>query len=440
MKKMKKAEGLGGIIFSFEPEPLREEDMPEFYCENNMVARTGDENISPIKDIFESCTRGTGAKAYLLLGHRGCGKSTELRRLKIRLEEAGHPTEIISASLEADLQNINYWDLLVLHGKALLTIAEKHDVEFAAEDHEKILGFWNRIEIEEIKETQESATAAAGVGAGTPGLLRMMLDAFAKFTAEIKYAGSKRESIRGFVQRSSYEWIQFMTRISDTITLTCDGKQPVLILEDLDRLDPEPAYQLFGNYASTLSQMPYSAIYTFPIALSYDVRYPAIENYFDCNHLPMIEVRHPDGSLSEEGVCVLKDIVRKRSEPALIPDEPLELLILKTGGVLRDLFRCITEAASLAERREKDAISRDEVEPMLLQLRSDLTRRFDWGDYDFLRKIYDHDPEENIDKAKLFEMVKAMVVLEYNGRRWQALHPLVEEFLQEKRPGDFPPR
>ena len=36
------------------------------------------------------------------------------------------------------------------------------------------------------------------------------------------------------------------------------------------------------------------------------------------------------------------------------------------------------------------------------------------------------------DKEMLLKMLQATVVLEYNGRRWHNVHPLVVQFLQEQ--------
>ena len=56
------------------------------------------------------------------------------------------------------------------------------------------------------------------------------------------------------------------------------GKHPILIFEDLDKLNPEDAWKVFYNYAAVLSGMDFPVIYTFPIALSYDSRFSAMES------------------------------------------------------------------------------------------------------------------------------------------------------------------
>ena len=51
---------------------------------------------------------------------------------------------------------------------------------------------------------------------------------------------------------------------------------------------------------------------------------------------------------------------------------------------------------------------------------------------EFLKNIYNGDKELIEDKEKLLKMLQASVVLEYNGKRWHNVHPLVAKFLKER--------
>ena len=66
----------------------------------------------------------------------------------------------------------------------------------------------------------------------------------------------------------------------------------------------------------------------------------------------------------------------------------------------------------------------------LEELKTSLTRRIEKKNYDFLENIYRGNKEQIEDKEMLLEMLQASVVLEYNGKRWHNVHPLVVEFLK----------
>ena len=86
---MKYANNVSEIINAFSAAPLQKEYMEEFYCKGTMEYRTSDKYNSPIEDIYDICRSRSEHNACLLLGHRGCGKSTELNMMSERLAEIG---------------------------------------------------------------------------------------------------------------------------------------------------------------------------------------------------------------------------------------------------------------------------------------------------------------------------------------------------------------
>jgi hypothetical protein len=148
----------------------------------------------------------------------------------------------------------------------------------------------------------------------------------------------------------------------------------------------------------------------------------------------MIKIRSMDGSSFQYGIDAIKGIVEKRADLSLFDDEALTFLIKKTGGILRDLFHCITKTASRAENRQAAKIELEDAKSATIQLRSLLTRQIETKNYPLLKNIYRGGKYKNQieDKAMLLEMMQGLIVLEYNGDRWHDLHPLIEDFLKEQ--------
>jgi hypothetical protein len=239
------------------------------------------------------------------------------------------------------------------------------------------------------------------------------------------------------VKKSAAQWVGYMKEVSDHITQSLKGKQPIVIFEDLDKLSPDKAWEIFSN---PLSQMPFPVIYTFPIDLSYSPKFAGLEASFNNNIqiLPMIKIRTLDGSSYQDGIDAIINIVGKRADLSLFDDKVLTFLVEKTGGVLRDLFKCITRAAGRAENRKSAKIDMEDAKVATNLLRSSLTRRIETKNYDLLKNISKNakHKREIEDKAMLLEMMQGLIVLEYNGDRWNALHPLIEDFLKEQ--GELP--
>ncbi len=429
---MKYADRISEILNAFSPAPLRADQMEEFYCENTMEYRTSDKYDSPIEDIYDSCRSVDECGAYLLLGHRGCGKSTELNRMSERLIADGYPVKTVNCSLDLDLFNIVYSDLFILMGEALLKIAEELECEIEKDVLEKIKNFW--FEGTETLMSQETGEVSVetGMSIETGGILAGILNVFAKIKADLKLNEETRKEYRKKISIRSSEWIGILRQIAEKITGRTDGKHPIIIFEDLDKLNPEDAWTVFYNYAAILSGMTFPVIYTFPIGLSYDKRFSAMESYFITKTLPMIKIETIEGELFQDGIDIIRDIVKKRADLALFESGVVDSLIQYTGGSLRDLFHVINTSANRAKRRGSGTVSMEDAERALEEVKTFLTRRIEEKDYKFLLNIYNENKERIEDKEMLLNMLQASVVLEYNGKRWHNVHPLVIKFFWEQ--------
>ena len=430
---MNYAENISDIPNVFKATPLNEDELDEFYCDNTMEFRTGDKYISHILDIYEACQIPSDRNAFLLLGHRGCGKSTELNSMAARLGAEGYQVSNIKCGQDLDLNNPLYADLLILMGEALLQIAAKTNCKLSDKIIDQIKSFWNT-EITDNYSAVESdeLSMETGAQAETPRFLASILQLFIKVKADLKYSEEKRKEYRKKISHRSSEWLSMLRQVSDEITQKLKGKQPILIFEDLDKLDPQNAWEVFSNNAATLTGVSFPVIYTFPIALAYDPRFAALEGYFTIKTLPMIKLETMDGKTYQQGIAVIREIAEKRSDLGLFEENVLETLIKKTGGSLRDLFYTINASAHRALRRKANVISDEDIQNALEELKTSLTRRIERKHYEFLADICNGNRQTIENKEMLLSMLQANAVLEYNGKRWHNVHPLVRDFLIEQ--------
>ena len=407
---MKYARKVSEIINAFSPAPLQGNQMEEFYCKDTMEFRTSDKYDSPIEDINDACRESQECMAFLLLGHRGCGKSTELNRMSERLAGDGYYVRTINCSMDLDLVNMLHSDLFILMGEALVKMAEESGCGLGQDMVAEMEDFWCEGTEITVSQEVEAASLEAGMSAGT-GIFTNLFNIFAKIKTDLKYNEECRKEYRKKIHTRSGEWIKILGNISGEIARENDGKRPIIIFEDLDKLNPEVAWKVFYNYAALLSGMKFPVIYTFPISLSYDARFSAMESYFVTKTLPMIKIQTIEGEDFQDGIDMIEQIVEKRAN-------------------LRDLFMVINASAKRAVRRESQTVSMEDAGRALEELKTSLTRRIEKKNYDFLENIYRGNKEQIEDKEMLLEMLQASVVLEYNGKRWHNVHPLVVEFLK----------
>ena len=447
-KKLKKARNVDEIADAFDASALETQyDMDNFYVET-MDARTGNPYKSPIASIERACRRPSERGAMLLLGHRGCGKSTELNDMKLRLEAERRPVTIIQCEERLPLENKpRFSDLLVLMGESLYQMALDWNAEIQPDTLERIRKFWN-LGTRTVEKTREEEVAVeAGVEIGAPGLFKMVTDLFVKLNSDMKFNDSAREVWQERIENHYADWRRILRKLSDSIWMKA-RKQPVLIFEGLDHLeDLEEARDLFFSHADKLTDVSFPVIYTFPIALFYHREFASFEHLFRFFEVfPMLKLETLDGSPYPEGVERLRAIVAKRVEDGLIAPDALELMIAKTGGSLRDLFQAIREASELASyrgyrtRSENETITLEDAEQALKEVQGNLGRRIEGDEHKFLARICMGNRREIEKSQMLLDMLQTRAVLEYNGERWFNVHPLVADYLEElhyvKRKGD----
>lgn len=428
---MRYANQISEMINAFSPEPLKGEQMEKFYCDDTMEYRMSDKYNSPMEDIFEICQEEGTHNAFLLLGHKGCGKSTELNRLSVKLASKGYQVKTVICSMDLDLFNIVYSDLFILMGEALLEIARDRRCAISKDILDGIMHFWDEGTETLVSKEEETASLETGISTETPGILKI-LKVFAKIKADLKFNEETRREYRKKISIRSSEWVELLRNISKEIVKKTEGKSPIIIFEDLDKLNPEDAWNVFYSYAAVLSGMSFPVIYTFPIGLSYDARFSAMEGYFITKTLPMIKIETIEGEPFYDGINIIRKIVEKRADLKLFEEGVLDSLIQYSGGSLRDLFHTINSSAKRAERRNSAGVSMEDAEKALEEVKTSLTRRIEKKDYEFLINICKGNKELIEDKQMLLKMLQASVVLEYNGKRWHNLHPLVARFFTEQ--------
>jgi energy-coupling factor transporter ATP-binding protein EcfA2 len=429
---MEKAVKIKDIIKVFSPMPLKtKEELDEFRIET-IKFRMGSEKKSPIDNLFKICT--SVQNSCILMGHRGCGKSTELNNLSKKLEDNEFTTLSIDTATECDLLNIDYFDVMLLITEGLLKIAEQKNIALNNDLIKSILNFFKETVSETTTEENEEETSGVGIGINIPIL--SVLGIFAGFKDQYKYNTGKRETIKDVVNRKSSLWLKDITEISDKIINNLNLKKPILILEGLDKLEHEErAFNIFTN--ATLSKLDFPIIYTFPISLRYSSKFQDVVNIFGANifTLPMVKITNKDNTPYEEGRNTLKEIIKKRADESLFEEGALDLLISKTGGSIRDIFNCIVSAAYCAENAPppiyQTTILKEDVELALIDLKTQLRLVLETKDYAKLWEI--HRRKRNIENRELMlYYLRGRVVLEYNGDAWCDLHPLILDFIEER--------
>ena len=305
----------------------------------------------------------------LFVGHAGVGKTTELYRLFHSAQEMGFLTCFGRCDMDLDSGDIEYTDVLLYLLDLLVTQAANKQLKMNERIVKKIENYWNTdTELSKTISLQAQAEFSLNIQAET-GILKI-----AKLLLEI----------RGILKNSNESKKIIRTRIEPRSSeLSQSGKPsiPFVILDGLDKIPLSQARKIFQENGSRFQSLQVHLLVTFPISLSYTPEYKDIQIWFpNPAKLPMIKLRNwQNGAYVPnytEGMETLKQIVQKRAELSLFAQDALDELITFTGGYLRDLFRCICEAALRARLRKSSRIEISDARKALEVLESDINGRY----------------------------------------------------------------
>jgi len=418
-----------------------EEALPagdERYQDLNLV-RGGGNIAEIIARRIRRVSRGRDFHQQLLTGHRGCGKTTELSRLRERLGEQRFFSVYLDVEELLDIGDLEYLDILLAIARA---VEEKLREAQIGLDQKLVteLEHWFA-DVEESEERHKSLDGTLKTEAEAGVEIPLLGKLLANLTSQIASGSSYRQTIRRVLER---ELKVFIDRLNGLLFSARQGikkagfEDLVVIVDGLEKmhfreLDHGQSNHgvIFVEHAEQLKAPRCHIIYTIPISLVFNANLgdtftdPAIV-------LPMVKYQ------TVEGKQALRNLVARRVRLDLLFENPdlVDDLIAMSGGAVRDLMRLIRMACD----RVDDVITRVDVEAAIQQYVREFDRFLREADFESLRYVRKH---QRVTADTMFSRpLQLRLIHEYqNGERWAALHPAlqrlpwVEEALED---GDQP--
>ncbi len=375
--------------------------------------------INRLKNTFLSST--DQPIKVLFSGHIGSGKSSELFKLK---QDLDNDFFMIYYSIK-EYMNLSGTDtsaLMETIAKKLKKTADEKNVKLEQNLIES-LEKWKSSE-RQVSYRDEKRTGAAGFG-GNLGVV--------KAGGEIQTEkGTKTEEV--WEQGPNFnELILSINELIDALRKS-QKKEPVIIIDDIDKLDLADAEELFLKYSRTLTLPNCKIVYTIPIALLYSDHYRQIENFYHkvCL-LPISKVKKKDGTSNEEGMDKIRKIVERRIPIDLFGKGILDKIIMDGGGVVRDTIRILYECCLICVSEEKPVIDKRAANEAASILKNEFLRQIPEDLYRKLIEVKNSKTKRPNVNRELQRLLYCQGVLEYsNDDTWYDVHPLALELAEEK--------
>ncbi len=435
MPKPKLARTLKDVFNTADPAvPLQSGDPRYVDC---TAVRGNEDVVSQMFNVIAWTEAKEPATAQLFTGHRGCGKSTELFRLKKRLEDAEYEVLYFEADRIIDVEDVVYSDVLVAIAQQVYDGLRGRDVTLGDDLLDDVFAWFAEVIFEQKNVEEMKSTLEAEFKAGTPAILTPLAQLMLKITGQLHTGVESRKDIRRKLDPQIANLIDRINRLlrKGTVELRKRGRQGlVIIVDNLDRipfrkLDEQRNNHdaLYIEHGEQLRALRAHLIYTVPIAILYSPRAPIMRGIFpDSLTLPMIKVHTAKNEPWPDGLGKMRQILGERIDLDRIFDEDaLQQLCAESGGHPRILMTLVRYACQYAADRYPRPIDSNAIQRAITRLVSDYSRSIPEEHFPLLANVFHAKQVKNDDNHRL--MLHNLSLLEYmNGvEPWHDVHPSV---------------
>jgi hypothetical protein len=387
-----------------------------------------------IEELGRTITRLSPEKptCQLFTGHIGCGKSTELQRLKTELEQQGFHVVYFESSQDLDMVDVDVTDIMLAIARSVSESLEAVQIKLRP-------GYFVNL-FREVADILQTPVEISGVDFSV---------GIAKISAKTKDSPKLRSQLRQYLEPRTngiLEAINHEILEPATERLKHQGKKGlVVIVDNLDRVEStqkqsgrsQPEY-LFVERGEQLNQLNCHVVYTIPLVLIFSNALGRLTNRFgrDPKVLPMVPVQLRHGGECPEGIALLKQMILARAFPNvnvvervdLIPEvfnspETLERLCRVSGGHVRNLLRLVRECLE----KDDPPLSFDCLESVIRQRRNELTLALTNEEWELLREVAQQKSLRGEERYQT--LVRDMFVFEYRDQdgSWFDINPILAE-------------
>ncbi|MCX6583370.1 MAG: hypothetical protein NT166_24600 [Candidatus Aminicenantes bacterium] len=431
-----KALTLGDVIRDFnQQEPLSpemKEQWESFYIETHRI------EIDNIKNEFLDASPGYKA---LFGGHKGNGKSTELNKIifdaDLRKRFEIIKIDILESLDPNDIEIVEFFITICFY---ILTFAKEKKIEIESyfkDQFEKLEGFFReklKIETTHTKgKTKEMGIQSEAGGGFTLPFLKLRADFFAKMRGDV----DSRQIVRNEYRPRMNELTGLVKNLVMDIKSKLKGKEPLIVVDGLDRAAVNAAEKLFAEDGQNLALLDNATmLLTVPISLIHSVKASVVEATVGRMHvLKNLRLRTVDKTQDEdtERNCkLMKEAVLRRMDEKLISPKALEMAVYYSGGVFRTLIDLIAFAAVLSKSSNGTSIGEKDMEGAVNEHRIKKTRPLGRSQWEILIEIDTNKKFIGDMNEKRLELLAGLYVLEYiNGGEWYSVNPLLEKNLDD---------
>lgn len=355
-------------------------------------------------------------------GHRGCGKTTELKRLQ---RELNHPNRYFSIflSIEEEMEfgafhpeDIFVWIILKLVGAI-----QEYDIPTSKRDFNDLARqlLSDKAIEQELKNSFETELGSEGeAGIDFFGWLKLKAVAKAVFASHNETSTKIREEVRRNTLAIILKINAALATMRPAIQEAGLGQDILFIIDGSEKLKFEVYEYLFIQNANLLRTLAVNMIIAVPIDSYYKIESASSLNFPNRFIVPMIKLAEPD---SEANKCFKEVIERRINVGTFLAEGVLDECVRCSGGCMRQLLIIVN---AVIRKALGQRASLETAKKAIYSLGSEMNQLLTSQHVEALGKGLN---TLKLGDAEVRAMLFQLVLLKYNGH--VELNPLLEEFL-----------
>ena len=391
---------------NFDSRPLVGETLKKFYID--------DFTKDAVNSIRTTIKISEKYRKMLVIGHRGCGKSTILNKVAEELKNDFHIVSF-SAAETLNMNDVETIDILISIYLQVINSMKDSNINVPFQRFDDIM--------KSVKDKLK--------------LTEVGLNLWKTLSFKIKVENESRATLREefknqieILDNGISDCIKSIYKHYENEDEGIKGKDVLIIIDDLDKLDSEFAEKLFYKGYRLLTMPKAKIIYTFPLDTYYCEDFNTFKDLYEDQFISLVVVDQDKND--NIGIKQLEKLVLQRIEKQYITKEALKDMILTSGGLLRDLIKFMQDACKEAIINDSTTIDKDIAEQVINKTANHYKRLFDFPKYkEDVIKISNESQRDEIENEKLIYLLKYLFVLEYRleDDLWYDVHPCLKKVL-----------
>jgi len=373
----------------------------------------------------------------LFSGHIGCGKSTELLRLKALLEKEGFHVVYFGADQVLEVGDVDISDILFAIARQVIDSLMSVGIEPSPKEKFKVL-------LEGMFRTLKEVGPRIA-----DGLMANLYGIIGEWLAKAKDSPDIRNRLRAYSEPFAPTILEAINSelLAPAIRnlVQNEKKGLVVIVDNLDRIENvikvgkmQHEY-IFVDRGKQL-KLNCHVVYTVPFELTYQETNRLAQRFGECSVLPMIPVTHRDGMENGEGMALMRQMAISRAFPdkedayreehlteIFDRKETLDRLCRVSGGHARRFLIFLHLCIRIQKRLP---ISEETLEEVIREDRNRQTRALSDEDWELLKQVRD---DKKVRKSELFQYLqRQMYIFEYQDRNgsYADINPVLEDAME----------